>query len=86
MEFIVNFILGLIIVGLGIVSIVYNYQLVNTFGRNNWFERHIGPGTTYPVFKLFSMLAILFGFMMMISLHDNMLEFLFSPLTNLLNK
>lgn len=86
MEFITNFIVGILIVAAGAVSVLYNYKIVNSFGRNNWFEQHIGSGSTYMVFKFFSILVILFGFTMMISLHDNLISFLLSPLTNALDK
>ncbi len=86
MAFIGNFIFGLIIAGIGIAAIKYNYQIVNTMGRLNWLENKLGPGTTYLAYQVFAVLTILFGFTMMISLHDNLLEFLLRPLTNLLNQ
>ncbi len=86
MTFFLNFIFGILIVCIGAAGIKFNHKIVNTFGRNNWFERKLGPGTTYPLFQLLSILVIFFGFMMMISLHDNLLEFLLTPLTSLLDR
>lgn len=83
MDFVLNFITGLIIAGVGLASLRYNYSIVGVFGRNNFIESKLGPGTTYPFFKLMSILVIFFGVTMAVSLHDNLLNFLLAPVTNL---
>lgn len=80
--FIANFMIGLIIIVLGVAGLRFNYQLVKTFGRNNVFERKLGSGSTYPVFQLFAILVIFAGFLTMFSLHDNILDFIFAPIIN----
>jgi hypothetical protein len=82
--FIVNFILGLIIVIVGVIMLKMNFQVTNLFGRNNVFERRLGSGSTYFVLKVVALLVIFFGFLMMFSLHDNLLNLLLTPLTNAL--
>ncbi len=77
--FILNFLFGLLLVTAGVVGLKINYQLVNMFGRNNIFERKLGPGMTYPVFQFLAILVILFGTLTMFSLHDNVLDFILSP-------
>jgi hypothetical protein len=83
--FIVNFISGIIIAAIGLAGIRFNGNIVHMFGQNNWFERKLGQGTTFYVFQFVAILVILFGFTMMISLHDELLDFIFSPLGDLLN-
>ena len=79
--FVVNFVLGLMIVIAGVVAVKMNFRIVQLFSRDNVFERKLGPGSTYLVFQLVAILAILFGGLMMFSLHDNILEFLLRPFT-----
>ena len=81
--FIINFILGLCIICAGALGIRFNYQIVNSFGRNNVFERRLGPGSTYPVFQLFAIVTILTGLLVMFGLHTRVLDVLLSPLVNL---
>jgi uncharacterized membrane protein SpoIIM required for sporulation len=79
---IANFLIGIMIMAAGIVGLKMNYQLVNSFGRNNIFERKLGAGMTYPVFQFLAVLVIIAGFLTMFSLHDNVLRILLSPLIN----
>lgn len=83
--FIVNFVFGLIIVAAGAAGIKYNGPIVHMFGTNNIFERKLGQGMTFVIFQLLAFLVILFGFLMMFSLHDDVLTVIFSPLRDLLN-
>ncbi len=59
---------------------------MHMFGQNNIFERKIGQGSTFLVFQLLAILVILFGFTVMISLHDELLSFLFAPITGLFSR
>ena len=81
---ITNFFFGLLVVAAGVLGIKFNFKLVNLFGRNNIFEQKLGAGTTYPMFQLFAILTILFGILLMFSLHDNVLNFILAPLIELL--
>ena len=84
--FITNFFLGLIVVAFGAAGIKYNGPIVHMFGQNNWFERKFGQGTTFLVYQFLAILVIAFGFLMMISYHDNVMSILLSPLTELFAK
>jgi len=77
--FIVNFFVGLLIVGAGVLMIVKNYQLTNLFGRNNIFERKLGSGSTFMMMKLLGLFVVFLGFLMTFSLHDNFFEWIMSP-------
>jgi len=83
--FIINFIFGLVIIAIGAAGIKYNAPIVHMFGQNNWFERKLGQGMTFFVYQLLALLVIAFGFLMMASLHDNVLDFLLAPLNSLSN-
>lgn len=81
--FITNFIFGLLIIGVGVLMLKFNFQVSNMFSHNNVFERYMGSGATYFVMQVVSVLAVIFGLLMMFSLHDNLISWLVSPLTNL---
>ena len=82
--FVTNAIFGIILIAIGVVGLKFNFQIVSAFGRNNIFEQYLGPGTTYPVFKLVALLVSIFGLFMTFSLHDNVINILFGPLIGLL--
>lgn len=77
---IANFITGLLIISLGVLGLRFNFKIVNNFGRNNIFERKLGSGSTYMVFQLGAIAVVVAGLLTMFSLHDNILNFIFSPL------
>lgn len=76
--------LGLLMVGGGILLLKNNYQVTNNL-RISFFEDHLGPGSSYLAWKLLSILLIMLGFTVMFGFFDNLLSFILSPLTNLLN-
>lgn len=84
MSLFLHILIGLIVVIIGVVTLKYNFQLVNTTGNVGVFEKYLGAGGTFAGFKLLSVLAILLGFLYMTSLFDIVLGFLLSPLTNAL--
>ena len=84
--FIINFIFGIVVVGLGLAGIKYNGPIVHMFGQNNWFERKLGQGATFLIYQFLAILVILFGFLMMFSFHDDVLDIIFSPLRDLFQR
>jgi hypothetical protein len=78
-----NIFLGFILIAVGVIMLKFNFQLTNTVGRNNVFERRLGNGSTYVVMQLVSLLTILWGFFLIFGLHDNVLGWLLSPITGL---
>lgn len=83
--FITNFIFGLLVVGIGVLLLKFNFQVSNMFSHNNVFERYLGSGMTYVVMQIAAVFVIIFGFLMAFSLHDNLLRWITSPLRDLLS-
>lgn len=77
-------ILGLLMVVAGILLLKNNYQVSNNM-RIAFAEEHLGGGGSYLVWKALSILLILAGFSVVFGFYDNILAFILSPLTNILN-
>jgi hypothetical protein len=75
-----GFFYGLIAVGLGIVSLKYNYQLVGFTGHVDFVERYLGAGSTYAFFKFLSIALMIGGLLYMTGLGEPVLSWLLSPL------
>lgn len=84
--FITNFIFGLLIAGVGVLLLKFNFQVSNMFSRNNVFEQYLGSGSTYFVMQVVSVLVVIFGLLMAFSLHDNLLSWVTSPLRGLFSR
>lgn len=80
------FLYGLIAVVLGVITLKYNYQLVGITGHPRWIEGRLGGGTTYLVYKLFSILLIIFGLLLALGLADDFFYWLLSPIVDYLPK
>jgi hypothetical protein len=78
-----NIITGLVMTILGVVGVKYTFQLVNITGSQDWIERFAGPGTTYGIYKLFSVVLVLIGILIATGFGNPVMEFLFSPLKGL---
>ena len=76
--------LGAILIAVGIITIIKNYQVANSLPLR-WLESKIGPGSSYMLWKLFSIVLIFAGFSVMFGFADNILTWLFSPITNAIN-
>ena len=77
---IAHLIYGLIIVGLGVVGLKYNYQIVGFTGRQDWIESKLGGGSTYLAYKLFALLTVILGLLLATGLIDPVLNTLLGPL------
>jgi hypothetical protein len=75
-----HFLLGLVALGLGGVSLKYNYQLVGFTGHIGFVEKYLGYGSTYIFVKMMSVLVCIGGFMYMFGLFDPAINWLLSPL------
>jgi hypothetical protein len=80
---IANIITGLIVVALGVVSLRFNYQLVGITGNQDWIENFLGGGSTYFVYKLFSVILIIAGLLYGTGLAQPFFSWLLSPLSGL---
>jgi len=77
-----HLIYGFIMIGLGVVGLKYNYQIVGFTGRQDWIESKLGGGSTYLAYKLFALFLVIFGLLLATGLADPVLTTLFSPLKN----
>ncbi len=77
-----SFFIGLIIVIVGAISVKYNQQIADSFGSSS-IANKIGPGSKYDVFKLYSIIAIIVGLIIMFGLYKPILEFIVSPFSHL---
>lgn len=77
-------ILGLIIIAAGVITLIRNYQVANSLPLR-WLEQKAGPGSSYTIWKFFSVLMVFIGFTVMFGFTDNVLGFLLSPVTNMLS-
>ncbi|HSX48168.1 MAG TPA: hypothetical protein VLF41_01535 [Candidatus Nanoarchaeia archaeon] len=76
---------GTLIIAIGVITLKYNYQLVNTTGRQDWIENILGGGSTYFAFKLFSIILVLGGLLYMTGLGSGVAQQILSPLGKALN-
>jgi hypothetical protein len=75
-----HFIYGIIMVGIGIITLKFNYQIVGFTGRQDWIESKLGGGSTYLAYKLFALLLVVFGLLLATGLIDPVLNGLLGPL------
>ncbi len=75
------FFLGLLIIIAGVLSVKYNRQIADSFGESG-IANMIGPGNKYGVFKLYSIIAILIGLIIMFGLHTFFINLIISPFLN----
>ena len=78
--FIANFFLGALLVVLGILGVRYNAQITHMFPKSMFLENRVGMGSTFWLFYLIAFLVIIFGFLMMFSLHDDVIGAIFGPI------
>ena len=76
--------LGLVIIGAGVLTLIKNYQVANTMPLR-WLEQKLGSGSSYSIWKIISVLLVFIGFTVMFGFADNLLTFLLSPITNMIN-
>ncbi len=74
-----HFFIGLIVAALGTAAIKYNFQLVNMTGSQDWIESKLGGGSTYFVYKIFGLLAIVCGLLYATGLATPFFDWLLSP-------
>lgn len=76
--------LGMLIIGVGFLTLIKNYQVTNSVPLA-FFEQKMGAGSSYMIWKIISVLLIFIGFTVIFGLHDNLLNWILSPLKNVLN-
>lgn len=68
-----RFILGLIILALGIWVVIKTEYMLEFIGRVEWAEDKLGPGGSRTFYKLLGMVIILIGFATMTNLISGIL-------------
>lgn len=75
-----HLLIGLSMAGLGVVGVKWTYPIMNATGRQFWLEKYTGSGSTYGVYKIGSVLLIMFGILVATGFGDAVMNFLLSPL------
>lgn len=76
-----QFILGVLIIALGIYMVLKTEVVLKNFGSNSFFEKNLGTeGGSRLGYKLLGLLLIFIGLVIMLGMSDNFLEFILSPL------
>jgi hypothetical protein len=80
---ITRIILGLIAIVVGTLGLRYNFAMTNTFPRLEFFERNLGAGSSYGVYKIICLVLVIGGILYMTGFGPGILSWLLSPLVNL---
>ena len=78
-----HIVFGLLAIILGIITLKYNFQIVNNTSRLEWIESKLGGGMTYTVYKLLSLLLVIGGILYLTGLYGPVLNWLLSPLASI---
>jgi tetrahydromethanopterin S-methyltransferase subunit C len=81
-----NFFIGLVFVAIGVAMLHFNFQLTNSFSKNNVFERKLGAGSSYLVFQVVAILVVVWGTLQTFSLHDNLTSWALSPVRDFFDR
>ncbi len=76
---------GIALIAIGILTLKYNFQIVNNTARLEWIESKLGAGSTFLVYKIVSVILVLAGILYMTGFGNTALGWLLSPLSSLLN-
>lgn len=74
---------GLIAIVLGVITLKYNFQIVNNTSRLEFIEDKLGYGTTYLVYKILSVLLVLGGILYLTGLYRPVLDWALAPIIGL---
>lgn len=74
-----NVIFGILAIVVGVVTLKYNFQIVNSTARMEFIEDHLGAGTTFLVYKLLSILIVLGGALYLTGLYHAVALWLLKP-------
>jgi hypothetical protein len=81
--FIQRIVFGFIAIAIGIVSLKFNYQLVNSTARLEFIESKLGAGSTYLVYKILSVALVLGGILYITGFGTAVFTWLVSPIASL---
>ncbi len=76
-----HFIVGIIMIAIGVLIVIKSEALLSNFGRISFFEQHLGAeGGSRLGYKLLGMLIIFIGILIFVNLIGNFLSWILSPL------
>lgn len=76
-----NILIGMIIFAVGALMVIKSEALLNSFGRIEFFERHLGAeGGSRLGYKLIGILAVFIGMLVMTNMIGGFLEWILSPI------
>jgi hypothetical protein len=81
-----NIVIGLIFVGLGVLTLKFNQGFSNSLGTPSFVAKYFGPGREYSFYKLVSILLMFIGGLFIFGLWGPLMDFLFAPLRGLVRK
>ena len=84
MNIVLQVIIGLLMIGAGTLILKYNYQVANTI-HLGFAEKYLGTGGSFGLWKVLAVLIVLAGLTVVFGFFDNILEWVLSPLTNILS-
>ena len=77
-----RFILGPIIMAIGVFMVIKSESMLKSFGRVSFFEKHLGSeGGSRLGYKLVGMFFFFIGLMIATNMIGGFLQWVFSPLT-----
>lgn len=80
---IMRILIGLIAIVVGTLGLRYNFAMTNTFPRLEFFERSLGAGSSYGVYKIICLALVLGGILYMTGFGPAILGWLLAPLAGL---
>ena len=76
-----HFIVGIIMIAIGVLIVMKSEALLNNFGRISFFEQHLGTeGGSRLGYKLIGLLVIFIGILVFANLIGGFLAWVLSPL------
>ena len=75
--------LGLIAIIVGTLGLRYNFAMSNTFPRLEFFERNLGSGSSYGIYKLICLILVIGGILFVTGFGPGFLSWLLSPLKSI---
>ncbi len=76
-------IFGLLAIGVGITGLKYNFAVTNTFPRLQFFERNLGGGSSYGIYKIICIVLVIGGILYMTGFGPTIMGWLLAPLSGL---
>jgi len=80
---VMRILLGLIAIIVGTLGLRYNFAMTNTFPRLEFFERNLGAGSSYGIYKIICLVLVIGGILFMTGFGPGFMSWLLAPLDRL---